>query len=221
MKINKNFTIACLMFLLFSILSLTAKDQNPVLFTGKGPENSDPNRSSLEGTIQIYGWSQDGKVFIEENSTYFANYRLIDLITDKVLLSGELFLEPESINKAFDAAKQKYGIKLKSGPIDYFPYTDKFSNEFSAALVNKGTNSYNIEIIKQDSTGKKTKKVISEIVIHVEAPAEIKDTRFIYVKSPYENRLLVVAAVPQWHIEFDYIYYNFFLAGCSLSSRFQ
>jgi hypothetical protein len=64
--------------------------------------------------------------------------------------------------------------------------------------------------------GNKRKKISS-----VDIPgnfAEIKGT--FAVKSPFENRLLIITHVSSEHIEFDYTFYTFTYTGCHLTAGF-
>jgi hypothetical protein len=64
--------------------------------------------------------------------------------------------------------------------------------------------------------GTKRKKIST-----VDIPGNIPQLKATYaVKSPYENRLLIITRVSSEHIEFGYMVYTFYYNGCHPTAGF-
>jgi hypothetical protein len=187
---------------------------------------SDDVSISQRGQVAIGGWSRDGKVFLKIKTTYVDSWQIIDSVTDKILLDKNYDVMSEAEKSIVDKATNKYGIRPVSGRVAPFPLTRASSGVYSASLqlrkkVDEYNNLYAIVITRQDANGITTTKTVSQLTARADSGYyRIEETVFLYALSPFEYRILVIAALPNLHAEFDYLYYDFHFTGCHLSTGF-
>ncbi|MBN1523228.1 MAG: hypothetical protein JW904_01990 [Spirochaetales bacterium] len=170
--------------------------------------------------VAIAGWSRDGKVAVyQPGATECPMWCIIDTITDKVLEEDDWMsswnVDEQERYSRFAQAMQKHQITDQKGALVRLPYA--YPADIPPLLIEHdklehGSDGANIHAVR----GTKRKKIT-----RVDPFGNIPEIVRIYaVKSPFEDRLLVIIQSKGLHIEFDYWITQFDYAGCHVTAGF-
>jgi hypothetical protein len=214
--VKKLLLILCVLFIVvFCITVIFAEtidiDDTLVVFDNR--EKSEPNSINL---VAIAGWSVDGKVAIIQQGSYDSPaWLIINTLTDEVLDEDETYMgggDPDLIYVELSKTMRTYNIVKNSGKLVELPYA--FPENMQPLKIEydetKPYQKYDVYAIR----GTKRKKIASISVFG--NSAEIKTT--FAIKSPFENRVLIITQVKAEHIEFDYTFFSFYYAGCHITA---
>ena len=215
---KKSLTIICGLFTIVFCTTVTAAesiDIDDALIVFDNREKSELNSINL---VAIVGWSSDGKVaIIQQGSYYTPAWLIIDVITDKVVDEDETYMvigDDDSLHAMLDTAMKSHNITKNPGRLIELPYT--FPENMQPLTIEydeiKSEQEYDVYAVRGS-----TRKKISGIFLFGNSP-EIKNT--FAVKSPFEDRLLIITHASGLHIEFDYTFFSFHYAGCHTTARF-
>jgi hypothetical protein len=175
------------------------------------------NLSNSINIVAVAGWSRDGKVaIVQAGSNMYPFWIILDTVTDKVIDEHRVF-GAESEYDTYDklaAAIQVNKITYNPGSLVSLPYSlpkNMQPLKIEYDVINQGEQPKMYAV-----RGNKRKKISS-----VDIPGNNPEIKATYaVKSPFENRLLIITHVSSEHIEFDYMFYSFNYAGCHLTAGF-
>jgi hypothetical protein len=220
-------------FCIFSLGVLYAEDEEEDPLEIQAIPYSMYDFNSHSDGITILGWSKDGKMLYEENSTMGMQYLIIDLIEDVILWDFDVWSgeknESEIPSYVASIAKQ-YKIEPAVHDVGEFPCVSHDGYEFRAfssndRLADPESNQYEVEVdifVNQWFSPYKMKKINMIQGNYSWALENISENLiYRYAKSPFEDRIAVIVGVPRIHISYDYLYYTPTIFGCLLSSGFN
>lgn len=193
--------------------------------------------------IYVLGWSKDGKIAFIENRGIDGRgghdflFTIQDLVEDKICCykkiecydfdeSSEydavLLTLQECINNHAEELNEKlnkYGIIVKPSEVRFFPLFDKEKNEikFDVNVIKKGIGKYGLTHMTYEIFAVKnnTYKILGrkdDVICEYVLPTG-------YIKSPYEDRIALIAADAEYVYEGEEVFINFY--GCNLNAGFE
>lgn len=171
--------------------------------------------SSTTIDLEVLGWSKNGKVALVNSNRDSKDYFIIDLVSDKVVWSDSTAAYDETLPNIPFAS---YGIAEQKQLPTNFPLVDAKLGSYTATLskINEdgnGSVTYRAQVVKAGKS-----KILGEFKSG--GFRATGNTKALYVRSPFENRILVIAAVEYLHPEFDYEYYELYFLGSHLQAGF-
>jgi hypothetical protein len=189
--------------------------------------------------LTILGWSRDGKIlfrhdeFITLEGDYVSGDYIVDLVTDKIVwedtdVSHHTFFRT-SRKRFFEKIVKQYGIEPVVDEFGAFPFTgpDKrmyniLKEESVETMGHADRLAVRMTIYEMSNSSKR--KYINQIT-ELNKPEWLDNDymwklQFWYAKSPYENRLAVIAVVPRRQHEFEFTYFGYLIYGTNLDVGF-
>jgi hypothetical protein len=202
----------CVWIISAQLMEPISVDTMLIVFDGR-----QENLSNSINVVAVAGWSRDGKVaIVQPGSNMYPFWIILDTVTDKVVKEYMSFgaeNENEIYNK-LAAAMQDNNITFDTGKPVSLPYA--FPKNLQPLKIEYGAIKPGTQPKIYAVRGSKRKKISS-----VDIPGNFAEIKGTYaVKSPFENRLLIITHVSSEHIEFDYTFYTFTYAGCHLTAGF-
>jgi hypothetical protein len=231
----------CLILILFCICNQTLRAFDFYIRTVAYTDYDFNFENGYSDTIiTILGWAKDGKMLYEAKYYGDRNYYVIDLVEDDIIWSANAeFMRiehrplsttaNEDVKLFISANAKRFNIEPIVGSKGEFPYRDNnneynysVSEEREPADIKFNNNDVEIDVfIRQNLFPYKAKKINTLATPSSWMHNNIVDNlEFQYVKSPFENRIAVIVGVPQTHSEWDFVYYDYRIYGCHLSTGF-
>ena len=181
---------------------------------------------------KIHGWSRNGHIFCSFFNNVYRRFMIINLVTDDVVWEGFDYVFEDDAALISEIVS-RYGIEPDVGETGGFPFSLNGDVYEVFCTGENRDNQYHITIdisAKRNGGAKKIGSVtgsrlsffdygsFTQYVSSQDWPE--KNLRFMYVKSPFENRIAVIVFIPRTHSEFDYPYYDISVLGCDLETGF-
>jgi hypothetical protein len=191
--------------------------KNYIIDSGVDAENS--------GLI-ILGWSRDGKIMYKIKSQNNIKYFVCNLIDDKIIWSSD-DNEIQQINEAAEI----YAIESFVERIGEFPYIDNEEKGYEIARPVRLRDDYavygqypdrtDVSMYIHQNFGEGKVKIINTMVVPHEESV-IRDIQpYWYAKSPFENRIAVIAVIFKQNRATYAVDYEYQLFGCHLDVGFE
>jgi hypothetical protein len=187
--------------------------------------------------LTILGWSRDGKIlfrhdkFADSGSVedYHSGDYIVDLVTDRMVwedtdVSHDTFYCTSRRTFLENIIKQ-YNIEPVVDKIDAFPFTGSDERRYNilkeeSSATRASTERLDIRISIYEMSNSSKRKYINQIM-ELYKPEWVNNDfmrklQFWYAKSPYENRLAVIAIVPKRQREFEFTYFDYIVFGSHL-----
>jgi hypothetical protein len=191
-------------------------------------EKDQYNRSKMT----ILGWSRDGKILVFYNGNMEYTYYIIDLVEDAIVIDcgrtfeGSLnYAEEGVVEEYIRTIAHQYNIESIAGTIGEFPYTGGDGKTYN--IVSKETLTQNDHTkidayIYQNFSPNKMKLVNTIATVYFWNDYYKSKLKFWYAKSPFENRLAVIAIVPMWRGgAYESRFYDIGIFGSNLDVGFN
>jgi hypothetical protein len=202
-------------------------EENP-LISGVPYKNYiiDSDVNAENSGLIILGWSRDGKIMYKIVSQNNTKHFICNLIDDEILWSGD-DNEIQQINEIAEG----YAIESFVGRVGEFPYVDNEANDYEIARPVRLRHGYavygeypdrtDVSIYMHQNFGEyKVKKINTMAVPHEERV--IRDIKpYWYAKSPFENRIAVIAVISKQNRATYAVDYEYQLFGCHLDVGFE
>jgi hypothetical protein len=179
-----------------------------------------------DGGLIILGWSRDGKIMYKIMSQNNIKYFVCDLIDDKIIWSND-----DNEIQQIEEVAERYAIESFVEIIGEFPYIDNEEKSYEVARPVRLRREYDVygqypdrnEVtmyIHQNFGEYKVKKINIMVVLHEESV--IRDIQpYWYAKSPFENRIAVIAVISKKNRITNAVDYEFQVFGCHLDVGFE
>jgi hypothetical protein len=181
---------------------------------------------------KIHGWSRNGHIFCSFFNNVYRRFMIINLVTDDVAWEGYDYVFEDDAALISEIVS-RYGIEPDAGETGGFPFSlnGDVYEVFGTGENRDDSKYFTIDIsAKRNGGAKKIGSVTGSTLYffdyksftqYVSAPDwPEKNLQFMYVKSPFENRIAVIVFIPRTHSEFDYPYYDISVFGCDLDTGF-
>ncbi|MDR1287868.1 MAG: hypothetical protein LBK08_09700 [Treponema sp.] len=173
----------------------------------------------------VLGWSRDGKIMYRIMSQNNIKHFICNLIDDKIIWSSD-DNEIQQINEA----AERYAIESFVERIGEFPYIDNEENgyeiarpamlRYEYAVHGQYPDRTDVRIYMHQNFGEGKVKIINTMVVPHEESV-IRDIKpYWYAKSPFENRIAVIAVISKQNRATDAVDYEYQLFGCHLDVGF-
>jgi hypothetical protein len=189
----------------------------------------------FSSNVTILGWSRDGKILIFDRVSGNQGYEIIDLVEDKLLFNSyhDWYRrntrpieesEPSVVREYVLDIARRYNIEPILGEIGMFPYMGNDGIGYNISIDETPADDYHTRItayIYREAFPDKRKllNIIGEQSFWNELYR--RKLTFWYAKSPFENRIAVIAALPLWiDGAYDTRYYKLKIFGSHLNVGF-
>jgi hypothetical protein len=202
------------------------------------------DKQLFSSILDILGWSKDGKVLIFSHWHFDTSFYIVNLVDDRVIdLSEEFetihrdsfkFADEAVIKKFILEVAKKYNIEPSAGTVGTFPYTAAAGKTYDVSYKEKTVlyhrsvrygDTYHTSIdayLNQKFAPNKT-KLIGAIEQERASWNDLErgKLKFWYARSPFENRVAVIPALPIWVSGiYDVYVYRLNLYGSHLEAGF-
>jgi hypothetical protein len=173
--------------------------------------------------LDILGWSRDGKILVSSYDHYGLFYYIIDLVEDteigfyndfrKKYGSSFDYADENVVENYIKEIAREYNIESLVGVIGEFPYITNDGKEYDIFINEIEVDYYHTRLdayIYQKFPPNKMKLVNTIGNEYAWDNDEREMLKFWYAKSPFENRIAVIPALPRW-ISGAYDIYKYFL----------
>jgi hypothetical protein len=177
----------------------------------------------------ILGWSRDGKILVFYHyGNVGSDYKIIDLVNDKIIFNSNNYYMDQSNSSAVRDnilnEARRYNIESVSGEYGIFPYSTGNGVEYNISIEETPIEYDHMRITAYIYIGSfpNRKKLINNIAeLYFWNDSYRRKLAFWYVKSPFENRIAVIAVVPEWISGvYDVTNYTIDFFGCNLNVGF-
>jgi hypothetical protein len=152
---------------------------------------------SVRGRLTIFCWSRNGKILVHNDAAYY-NYQVIDLVEDKILhtIGNRVMSEETHLQEAIIRARS-HDIEPVVSDFGKFPYED-YGDTYKVRIQRNSTITnvaYDLFIDRFHYFYGNGTKLINTSELGNTITDSPSDYEYWYAKSPYENRIAVIAVL--------------------------